>query len=84
MISLLIGALWGAALLDRSVLRPEVDADEIKAITRATTPHIGFYAAMIVLAVFAPRVAIFGYLVIAVVALLRARGDRPRRATTPT
>ena len=82
-ISLLLGALWGSAVLDRSVLRPEVDEDEIKAITRATTPHIGFYAAMIALAFFAPRVAIFGYLVIAIVALLRARGDRPKRATTP-
>ena len=82
-ISLLLGALWGSAVLDRSVLRPEVGEDEIKAIARATTPHIGFYAAMIVLAFFAPRVAIFGYLVIAIVALLRARGDRPKRATTP-
>ncbi len=81
-ISLLISALWGAALLDRSVLRPEVDADEIKAITRATTPHIGFYAAMIVLAFFAPRAAIVGYLVIAILALLLASGDRPKRATT--
>ena len=35
---------------------------------------------MILLAVFAPRVAIVGYLVIAVVALLRASGDRQ---TTP-
>ncbi len=82
-ISLLLGALWGSALLDRSVLRPEVDESEIKAIARVTTPHIGFYAAMILLAVFAPRVAIVGYLVIAIVALLRAQGDRPTRATTP-
>ncbi len=81
-ISLLLGALWGSAVLDRSVLRPEVGEDEIKAIARATTPHIGFYAAMIALAFFAPRVAIYGYLVIAIVALLRARGDRPKRATT--
>ena len=79
-ISLLIGALWGSAVLDRSVLRPEVDDDEIKAITRATTPHIGFYAAVIVLAIFVPRVAIVGYLVIAIVALLRAQGDRPTRS----
>ena len=81
-ISLLLGALWGSAVLDRSVLRPEVGEDEIRAITRASTPHIGFYAAVIALAIFAPRVAIFGYLVIAVVALVRARGDRPKRATT--
>ena len=81
-ISLLLGALWRSAVLDRSVLRPEVGEDEIKAIALASTPHIGFYAAVIALAIFAPRVAIFGYLVIAVVALVRARGDRPKRATT--
>ena len=81
-ISLLLGALWRSAVLDRSVLRPEVGEDEIRAIALASTPHIGFYAAVIALAIFAPRVAIFGYLVIAVVALVRARGDRPKRATT--
>ena len=55
--------------------------DEIKAITLATTPNVGFYVAMIALAFIAPRVAIFGYLVIAIVAVLRTRGDSmPSRA----
>jgi len=82
-ISLLLSALWGSVTLDRHVLRPEVGDDEIKAIALATTPNIGLYVAMIALAVFAPRVAIFGYLVIAVVALLRMRGDSmPARAPT--
>ncbi len=74
-ISLLLGALWGSVSLDRHVLKPEVTDDEIKAIALATTPNIGFYIAMIALAFLAPRVAIFGYLVIAIVALLRMRGD---------
>jgi hypothetical protein len=39
---------------------------------------MGFYVGVIVLAVLAPKIAVFGYLVIAVVAVLRARGD-----TTP-
>ena len=34
-----------------------------------------FYVVMIALAVFAPRAAIFGYLVVAVIALFRLRGD---------
>ena len=74
-ISLLLSALWGSVTLDRHVLRPEVGDEEIKAIALATTPSIGFYVAIIALAFIAPRVAIFGYLVIAIVALLRMRGD---------
>jgi uncharacterized membrane protein len=83
-ISLLLSALWGSVNLDRHVLRPEVSDDEIKAIALATTPNIGLYAVMIALAFLAPRVAIFGYLVIAIVALLRMRGDSvPARGMPP-
>jgi len=74
-ISLLLSALWGSVTLDRHILRPEVGDDEIKAIAIATAPNIGLYIAMIALAFFTPRVAIFGYLVVAIVALLRMRGD---------
>jgi uncharacterized membrane protein len=83
-ISLLLSALWGSVTLDRHVLKPEVSDNEVKAIALVTAPSIGFYAAMIALAVVAPRVAIFGYLVIAIIALLRMRGDSmPARTTTP-
>jgi hypothetical protein len=38
---------------------------------------------IIALAIFAPRVAVFGYLVVAIVLLLRLRGDRtPARTIT--
>jgi len=84
-ISLLLSALWGSVTLDRHVLRPEVGDEEIKEIALATTPSIGLYVAIIALAFFAPRVAIFGYLVIAIVALLRMRGDTvPVRTPTST
>jgi uncharacterized membrane protein len=83
-ISLLLSALWGSVTLDRDVLRPDVGDDEIKAIALATTPNIGLYVVMIALAVFAPRIAIFGYLVVAIVALFRTRGDStPARTPTP-
>jgi len=74
-ISILLSALWGSVTLDGHVLRPEVGDDEIKKIALATTPSIGLYVVMIALAVFAPRVAIFGYLIVAIVALFRMRGD---------
>ena len=82
-ISSLLSALWGSVTLDRHLLRPEVDENEIKAITLAATPTIGFYAVVIVLAFIAPVVAVYGFLVIAIVSVLRARGDSSiRRHTT--
>jgi len=81
--TLLLSALWGSVALDSHILKPEVTDDEVKAISLAATPSIGLYIAMIVLAIFAPRVAIFGYLVIAIVALFRLRGDSgPARNAT--
>jgi uncharacterized membrane protein len=80
-ISLLISALWGAVASDLSLLRPEVSETEGNAIARATTPSLGFYVVVIVLAFLVPKVAAFGYLLIAIIAVLRARGDR---APTPT
>ena len=81
-ISLLIGALWASIARDRDLLRPEVTEKEVNAILIATTPNHGFYIGVIVLAIFAPRVAAFGYLLIAIVALLRMRGDQTPPPTT--
>ena len=81
-ISLLLSLLWGAVARDRRVLNPGVTEKEINAIALAATPNIGFYIAVVALAIFAPRVAVFGYLVIAIVALLRVRGDRAAGPTT--
>jgi hypothetical protein len=55
---------------------PDSAPTEIQAIGQATTPNIGLYAAVIVVAILVPRVAAFGYLGIAVLAVVRARGDR--------
>jgi uncharacterized membrane protein len=74
-ISTLFGALWGTIARDRELLKPEVGEAEVTAILVAATPNIGFYAAVVVLAIFAPKIAAVGYLVIAVVGVLRARGD---------
>jgi uncharacterized membrane protein len=73
----LFSALWGAVARDRELLKPEVTDDEVKAILLAASPSIGFYAATIGLAIVAPRAAAIGYLLIAVVGVLRVRGDEP-------
>jgi uncharacterized membrane protein len=75
-ISLLYSALWTAVARDRKLLLPDVGDDEVRAIAVATSPTIGFYTAIIVLAIVAPKIAAFGFLGIAVVAVFRARGSR--------
>lgn len=79
-ISLLLSALWRVIVRDRDLLKPEVSEQEINAITLTMTPSLGFYVGVIALAIFAPKVAAFGYLVIAIVGVLRAYGD-PRITT---
>jgi uncharacterized membrane protein len=81
-ISILGGALWASIARDRHLLKPEVSEKEINAILIATTPNYGFYVGVIVLAIFAPKVAVFGYLAIAILAVVRARGDQTRPPTT--
>jgi uncharacterized membrane protein len=74
-ISVVVSALWRCAAAHRDLLAPGVSAEEVKAITQLTTPSIGFYIAVVLLALVAPHVAVFGYLVIAVIAVFRQRGD---------
>jgi hypothetical protein len=74
-ISLLLGAIWGLVARDRHLLRPEVSDAEVRAILLATTPNIGFYLGVLAISVAFPQAAAFGYLVIAIVGVLRARGD---------
>jgi uncharacterized membrane protein len=74
-ISGLGAAMWRAVVRNRALLLPEVTDAEVAAITRATAPSVGLYAAGIALALFAPRAAAFAYLVSALVGVARVRGD---------
>jgi len=80
-IAIVFSALWRVVLRDRELLRPEVTDAEIAAIGRASAPNIGFYAVMTVFALLAPRVAAFGYLVVAIVTVGRVRDDRRSRTS---
>ena len=75
LISLLVRVLCEAIVRRPDLLDPGVNLDEIKAHRSDTTPNIGFYAAVIVVALLLPQVAVFGYLAIAIAAVWRARGD---------
>ena len=74
-ISILFGVLSFAIARDPELLQPGVSAADVRALTRAVQPNIGFYVAFIVLAGIAPRAAAFGFLISSVAAVVRARGD---------
>ena len=68
-------ALWGAVVRDRDLLQPEVTDEEIRQVTLALTPHLGFYVGATIFAIFLPRGAAILYLAIAVLGVIRARPD---------
>ena len=74
-ISVVISALWRYVADHRHLLNPDVSDDEVAAMTLLTAPAMGFYVVVVLIALVAPEIAAFGYLVIAVVAVFRTRGD---------
>ena len=77
----LISVLWGAIVRDRELIKPQVSDQEITAVTLAATPNTALFLGAIVLAIIVPKVAAFGYLVFAIVAVLRVRA--PGNDTEP-
>ncbi len=80
LVSSILSALWQAVTRNRELLRPEVTEEDVRAITLATVPNIGFYVTATIVAIFWPRGAAGIYLVISVVGVFRARGDEPAPA----
>ncbi len=79
-ISITLSLLWRHITSNRDLLEPGVTDQEVEHISRITTPTLGFYAAVILLAIVAPQAAAVGFLVIAVVTVFRQRGDESDRA----
>jgi uncharacterized membrane protein len=73
--SLLLTALWSVASRNRALLKKDISDQEISAVLRVASPNLGFYVTATILALFAPRAAVFAYLIIAVMVVLRAHGD---------
>src|SRR5262245_8692670 len=74
-IAVLVAGLWASVSRNRALFAPDVSDHEVQTITRLVTPNIGFYALVVAIAVLLPKAAAFGYLVIAIQLVLRARGD---------
>ncbi len=90
--SLLLNAIWRVVAARPQLLQPNVPDSEIREILRATTPNLGFYLFVMLIAIVAPRASAFGYLVVAITLIVpipgmdrltpvgRRRRSRRRRA----
>jgi uncharacterized membrane protein len=80
-ISVVFSLIWEAVRRRPELLEPDVTAAEVARFRRRTAPGVGFYGAIVVLSVLAPRVAAIGFLAIAVWIIVVAPGDpRPSDA----
>jgi uncharacterized membrane protein len=66
--------IWSQAAR-RGLLEPNLSDAEVRAITRLTGPVVVYNVAVLGVSIFAPKAAVFGYLLIALVALFRPHGE---------
>ena len=81
-ISVVRALMWRHISRHRDLLAADVSDAEVDQITRESTPSLGFYAAIVGVALVAPRVAAVGYLVMALLLIFRSRGDSARVAAS--
>jgi len=80
--SVLLSVLWRYAAA-KKLIHPDLTDDDVIILARRITPGLGGYVVLILIGLFAPTVAVFGYLVIAAFILLPAQprgGRKPRSA----
>ena len=68
-IALVVSMMWRFAV-SRGLVRPETEDEEIRVLIRRLTPSLAGYVVVILIALFFPLVAVFGYLAIAAVLIL--------------
>jgi uncharacterized membrane protein len=74
-ISAVMSLMWRHVASNRDLIAEGVPDEEIEWISRESTPNMAFYVAVVLVAIVAPQVAAFGYLAIAILGLVRSRGD---------
>jgi uncharacterized membrane protein len=78
-VAILVWVLWRYAVSQRLV-RPDAGDAEVEVLTKRLTPGLAGYMAMIILGLFLPIAAVFGYLAIALFFILPF-GLKGRRAS---
>ena len=77
----LVGVLWRYAVRER-LLRPDATDQEVTALGKRLVPSLGGYVVMILVGLFVPVLAVFGYLAIAVYIIVPLHALRRRRSKT--
>jgi uncharacterized membrane protein len=72
LISLVISAMWRYAV-GHHLVRPDAVGEEVEAFGKILTPSLLGYAALIVVSLFFPLVAVIGFLIVAVLLLVPIR-----------
>jgi uncharacterized membrane protein len=65
----MVSVIWRYAVRAQLV-RPDLAGEDVRLLTKRLTPTLGFYVVMILVGLFVPTVAVFGYLVLAFVILV--------------
>ena len=78
---IMVSVTWRYAVRAQLV-RPDLADEDVKTLTKRLTPTLGLYVVMILVGLFLPILAVFGYLAIAIFILipfsaLRHRSSRP-------
>lgn len=81
LIAVILYVMWRYAL-SRSLIRPDADDEDVRVLTQRLTPSLAGYLVLIVIGLFFPLAAVFGYLLIALVLVLPLHLGRPQ--TPPT
>ena len=71
-VALLLSALWRYAVR-RQLVHPDVNDTDVRLITRRLEPSLGAYVALLVIGLFLPLAAVFGYLAIAIYLIVPIR-----------
>lgn len=74
---IMVSVSWRYAVREQLV-RPDLADQDVKTLTKRLTPTLGLYAVMIVLGLFLPTVAVFGYLALALFVLIPFSAIRHR------
>jgi uncharacterized membrane protein len=77
--SVLLSVLWRYAA-SRHLIHPDASDEDVVLLSQRVTPGLGGYVVLIVIGLFAPTIAVFGYLALAAFIILPGRARRPSRA----
>lgn len=79
--SVLLSALWRYARR-AGLIQPDLDDDEVSLLSSRLTPGLGGYIVVIILGLFFPKLAVVGFLVVALFLLTPLRLPRRRTRTS--